>query len=222
MKIECPRCQKILPEDAYDPERTTILCPYCDHTFYFTESRDIKSQEQQIALHPPDGIRVRKSKGMFVLSATIQVTSLPRLFLAFSVLALMTFGALTAEISGGGLEELSPWLARVILMLFIITIGIYLLFYFFGTYELTIQRDRATLKRKIGFLNYSKSFRWSDIAVVTEEWKYAGNNSRNELQHLIVLQGNTVIRFGASLSDTQQAYIISILRTLLAERKESH
>ncbi|MFH0990178.1 MAG: hypothetical protein V1799_09210 [bacterium] len=216
MKIECPRCQKILPDGFYDPDRTTILCPHCDYTFFFTTSVDVDALKDYEGTSPPDGISIQRSPSEFILTASARPKSLGLFLVSHIALIIIAVVFYDKYMPETDLTDSSWWLSLLSYVSLLSGTSFYVLFRFWGTYVFTIKQNMAVLRRKLGWFGYSEEFHWSSISAVSEVWGYDKESKDSDnIVHSIMLKGRKTITFGDSLTEAQRAYIIITLRKML-------
>jgi hypothetical protein len=212
----CPQCHAEIPLADVNVSADIALCRNCSRTFSFADLVEDESTAAIDLSRPPKGIWFERQGDRYELGASLR--SRVALFLVPFTLfwggGSMT-GIYGSQIFKGKFDpKMSlfgiPFLIGTVVLVSLCALTV------FGKLVIRGFGNEATLFVGVGFVGWTRRFRWNEIQSVRESMSRWQQNGRN--LPLIELNGARPIRFGSQLTDERRAFMIAALRKLKGSR----
>jgi hypothetical protein len=214
MKIQCPKCKQSVPSDQVNMGTDLAFCPQCNDGFKVSESIDQDSVNPDLLRTPPEGAWFKKEMDSVVIGAT---TRSPIAFF------LVPFMCVWSGVSLGGIYwsqitkgefDLSSSLFGIPFLLGSILFWSLTLMAICGKVEVSIGQLSSVFVG-VGKLGWTRRFEWPAVQTIREDGtnlRYPGGH-----QSVIVMEGETRIKFGTGVNEKRRYFILNALKYLKSE-----
>ena len=211
MRIQCPKCKRIVPPNQVNVVTDIAFCPDCVDGFSISTAMDIDSVNPEILQHPPAGAWFREEMDRMVVGAT---TRSPVAFFLVPFMCVWSGGSIGGiygtQIAKGEFNLMLslfgiPFLLGSILFWSLALMSI------FGKVEVTIG-SLSSVFVGVGKIGWTRKFEWREVQTIREDGStvsYPGGH-----QGIIVMEGKSRLKFGSGLNDKRRFYVFSVLKLM--------
>jgi hypothetical protein len=214
----CPRCSARLPFEDINVQADAAFCRSCGAVCRFS---DLLPPSPYDAAHPSAGASFHATSDGFLLHAStrsVQAVFLVPFFVFWSGLSLNSiYGTQVRQ----GVFDFSRSLFGVPFVIGTILLGIQAVLSVCGHIRISRRADRGTVFQGVGRVGWARSFRWSDLNYVREERVASGRSSYQAIVLRFKPGARGKLRFGRLLSDERREFLISMLRSQIANSEPS-
>jgi hypothetical protein len=217
----CLRCGIRVPSADINVAADTALCRKCGATYRFSELVRSGGLLAFDPVHPPQGASFQVAPGGFVAYATTRSAAAWILVPFFLVWSGFSLGGIYGAQFQKGHFDLYESLFGLPFVLGTLAFGTQAVMSACGRVTLARHDDEASVFQGVGVLGWRCRYRWSDLDCVLESDASYGprGGPPYRLIKLTFLSGmRPSIKFGTLLPDERRWFMISVLRSQLAER----
>ena len=231
MKVQCPTCRREVVPDDVNVARDTAFCRACNEVFPLSDLVSGDDLEGVDLANPPSGVAVMPTPRGFVISATAR-SGTGVFFVIFAIFwnsLVSVFVAVTvANFIKNGFSKSAfdnapfPGFEFLFLTPFVL-VGVGMaaaaLATLLGKVIVSVDGSDGRVFIGVGPVGWTRRFDWHKVTSVREAKSTWTQNDRHV--PLILIDGETPLKFGSLLNEQRRRYVAAALRHLLASQRRA-
>ena len=201
----CPSCSRRLPNEDINIAADLARCRSCGRTFRLSDLLDARIDAVDLQ-HPPAGAWFEQRAAGFVLGAT---TRSPMAFLVVPFVCVWASLSLRGFF-GAARNGSPPALFALPFLLIAAMVIAQAAMTVLGKVEVRRDGDDCVVFTGIGWLGWTRRFRWSELQTIREDTVRRGRSTARA----ILLEGHSRIAFGSMLSADRRYFLMRALERL--------